>query len=158
MAYRRLLTLTAVISSMIGAVVVYLLFSIPNDLKSYTLLKQARHELERGDREVGRQSLSRIVQQYPRTDAAAAATMALLTISAQDVRELRSQLTQVKADEEEERKQINALTKQVGDVPNLIAAAIPRTASPAAKAATPPRQKQQAPQKKKVTPHRGPHH
>ena len=142
MAYRRLLTLTAVISSLIGAVMVYLLFSIPNDLKSDTLLKEARHELEKGERDKARQSLSRIVQQYPRTDAAAAATIALLTISDQDVRELRSELTRVKADHVDERKQINALTKQVSDVPNLVAAAVPPPATPEAKAApTPPETK-----------------
>ena len=152
MAYRRLLTLTAIISSLIGAVVVYMVISIPNDLKSDTLLKEARHQLEKGNRDKARQSLSRIVQQYPRTDAAAAATIALLTISDQDVRELRSQFTQVKAEHEEERKQINALTRQVSDVPNLVAAAIPPPAGAAATAATPsPRKKTIAHHKKKTT-------
>jgi thioredoxin-like negative regulator of GroEL len=152
MASRRLLTLTAIISSLIGAVVVYMVISIPNDLKSDTLLKEARHQLEKGNRDKARQSLSRIVQQYPRTDAAAAATIALLTISDQDVRELRSQFTKVKAEHDEERKQINALTRQVSDVPNLVAAAIPPPASPAAKAATPsPKKKTTAHHKKKTT-------
>ena len=151
MAYRLLLTVTAIVSSLIGAVVVYLLFSIPNDMRSDTLLKEARHELEKGERDKARQSLSRIVQQYPRTDAAAAATIALLTISDQDVRELRSQLTQVRADHDEERKQINALTRQVSEVPNLVAAAIPPHPPPAAKAPPPPKKKTTAHQKKNAT-------
>jgi len=151
MAYRRLLTLTAIISSLVGAVAVYLVISIPNDLKSDTLLKQARHELERGNRDKARQSLSRIVQQYPRTDAAAAATVALLTISDQDVRELRSQFVQVRADRDEERKQINLLTRQVGEVPNLVAAAIPPPAAAATAAIPSPKKKTTAHHKKKAT-------
>jgi thioredoxin-like negative regulator of GroEL len=151
MAYRRLLILTALISSLAAAVVVYLLLSIPNDLKSDVLLKQARHELEKGERDKARQSLSKIVEQYPRTDAAAAATMALLTISDQDIRELRSQVSQVRADHDEERRQINALTKQVGDVPNRIAAAIPPTPVPAAKPAPAPAKKTTPAHKKKVS-------
>jgi hypothetical protein len=151
MAYRSLLTVTAIISSLIGAVVVYLLFSVPNDLNSDTLLKQARHQLEKGERDKARQSLSRIVQQYPRTDAAAAATIALLTISDQDVRDLRAQLTQMKADHDEERKQINSLTKQIGEVPNLVARAIPPPAAAAAKPAAPSPKKKATVHKKKAT-------
>jgi thioredoxin-like negative regulator of GroEL len=152
MAHRGFLTLTAIISLLLGGFVVYLFFSIPNDLKSDTLLKEARQELEKGDRDRARQSLSRIVQQYPRTDAAAAATIALLTIADQDVRELRAQLAQVRTDHDEERKLINALTKQVGDVPNLVAAAVPRPSAPEAKAAAPaPRKKAVVHHKKKST-------
>jgi TolA-binding protein len=151
MAHRSLLTLTAIISLLVGGFVVYLFFSIPNDLKSDTLLKEARQELEKGDRDRARQSLSRIVQQYPRTDAAAAATIALLTIADRDMRELRAQLAQVKTDHEEERKQINALTRQVGDVPNLVAAAVPAAAAPEAKAAAPRPKKRAAVHHKKKT-------
>jgi thioredoxin-like negative regulator of GroEL len=130
MAYRRLLIATAVLSSLIGALVVWLALTVPRDLKSDALLKQARKELDAGHREKSRQSLALIVQQYPRTDAAGAATLALLKMSEQEVRDLSAVVETVKRDHEDERRQINALTSQMGTLRKPAPAPAPVVAAP----------------------------
>jgi hypothetical protein len=137
MAYRRLLIATAILSSLIGALVVWLALTVPRDLKSDALLKQARKELDAGHREKARDALAVIVQQYPRTDAAAAATLALLKMSEQEVRDLGTDVASVRRDRDEERRQINALTSQMGELrkPAPVVVAPPAAAKPAVKAA-----------------------
>jgi len=81
MRVRNILIITAILSSALAAVVVYLVLTVPNDLQASTLLKQAHKEIAAGENDKARQSLAKIVQQYPRTDAAAAATVALATIA-----------------------------------------------------------------------------
>jgi thioredoxin-like negative regulator of GroEL len=146
-AYRRLLIATAVLSSLIGALVVWLALTVPRDLKSDALLKQARKELDAGHREKARQSLAVIIQQYPRTDAAAAATLALLKMSEQEVRDLNAAVDTVKRDHEDERRQINGLTSQMGELrkPAPVVAAPPPAPKPAVKPAP-----KKPPVKKKV--------
>ena len=58
----------------------YLVLTVPNDLKAGSLLKQARTEIREGRNDVARGLLARIVQQFPRTDAAAAATVGLIQL------------------------------------------------------------------------------
>src|SRR4029079_12885381 len=74
MRVRSLLIITALLSSLLAAVVVYLVLTVPNDVQAAAPLKQARKEMAAGHNDQARQSLAKIVQQYPRTDAAAAAT------------------------------------------------------------------------------------
>lgn len=80
MRVRALLMTTAIASALIGAVVVYLVLTVPNDIQANALMKQARSDLAAGRTDQARDSLARIVQQYPRTDAAAAATVALVRL------------------------------------------------------------------------------
>ena len=75
MKVRTLLVGTAIASSILGAVVAYLVLTVPNDLQADALLKAARKEIRAGENDRARRSLSLIVQEYPRTDAAAAATL-----------------------------------------------------------------------------------
>ena len=77
MKVRPLLYVTAIFSAILGATVVYLVLSVPNDLRADAMLKSARREMTEGHHDRARQSLAKIVQQYPRTDAAAAATVAM---------------------------------------------------------------------------------
>jgi hypothetical protein len=49
MKIRPLLLLTAIVSSILGAVVVYLVLSVPNDLRADALLKEARGSIQDGD-------------------------------------------------------------------------------------------------------------
>jgi hypothetical protein len=78
---RSLLIVTAIVSSLLGAVVAYLVLTVPNDLQAGAMLRRARKQVEAGRNDEARQELSRIVQQYPRTDAAAAAIVGLATIA-----------------------------------------------------------------------------
>ena len=77
MKVRPLLYLTSVVSAILGATVVYLVLSVPNDLRADALMKTAREEITNGHHDKARESLAKVVQQYPRTDAAAEPGLAL---------------------------------------------------------------------------------
>lgn len=104
MRVRTVITLTALVSAILGAVVVYLVLTVPNDLKADAMLKAARRELEHGQRDKARDELSKIVEEYPRTDAAAAATVALVKLADQERKELQAQIKRL-GDENSTRTQ-----------------------------------------------------
>ncbi len=85
---RPALWLTALFASLLGAVAAYLVLTVPNDREAGALLRQARAEVRSGDSEQARQSLQRVIQQYPRTDAAAAAAVALASLEADQRQQL----------------------------------------------------------------------
>ena len=118
MKVRTLLILTSIVSSMLGAVVAYLVLTVPNDIQAGALMKQARTQLTTGDRVKARQSLSRIVQQYPRTDAAAAATVALVTLADQERQKVANDLAATRRDSDALRTQLAALTGRVDAIEN----------------------------------------
>jgi outer membrane protein assembly factor BamD (BamD/ComL family) len=84
MRARWLLIVTAIVSAILGAVVAYLVLTVPNDIQAAALMKRAKSQMESGKTDQARTSLARIVQQYPRTDAAAAATVALIRLDDDD--------------------------------------------------------------------------
>jgi len=142
MRIRTTLIATAILSMIIGAVVVYLVLSVPNDLRADALLKQARQDLNAGKVNDARVSLRKIVQQYPRTDAAAAATVALVTIGDSEREKLRREL-------DAHKKLISDLQKSVTDIrntpapqPQIIVQQVPAPApAKAAPAKKPPAKK-----------------
>jgi hypothetical protein len=147
MKYRAILTFTAIVSSILGALVVYLMLSVPNDLRADSLLKNARAEMTKGNDDVARKSLTQIVQQYPRTDAAAAATVALLTLAQKDRDELSRAIGTLRRQNESQAKIVAELQKSVGDARSTAAAAAAE-----AKTASMTAQEASAAAKKKVTP------
>ena len=118
MKIRTVLVATGLVSAILGAVVAYLVLTVPNDLQANTLLKDARTQIARGDNNAARQSLSRIVQQYPRTDAAAAATVALATISESERQKLERDLDTLRRDYTALQKQIAGMTNRVATIEN----------------------------------------
>jgi thioredoxin-like negative regulator of GroEL len=114
MKVRVLLWVTAIVSSLLGALVVYLVLSVPNDLRADALLKDARKSLEAGKTQEARASLSQIVQQYPRTDAAAAATVALVTVVDSERAKVQKNLETVVLANRQQEARITALEKSVG--------------------------------------------
>src|ERR1043166_520152 len=84
MRARGLLIVTAIVSAILGAVVAYLVLTVPNDIQAAALMKRAKEQIEAGKTDQARTSLARIVRQYPRTDAAAAATLALIRLDDDD--------------------------------------------------------------------------
>ncbi|HEX7191875.1 MAG TPA: hypothetical protein VF381_09935 [Thermoanaerobaculia bacterium] len=84
MRARGLLIVTAIVSAILGAVVAYLVLTVPNDIQASALMRRAKEQLAEGKSDQARMSLARIVQQYPRTDAAAAATLALIRLDDDD--------------------------------------------------------------------------
>jgi hypothetical protein len=110
---RSLLIPTAIVSSLLGAVVAWLVLTVPNDLQAGAMLKAARKDVAAGDNDKARQELSRIIQQYPRTDAAAAATVALATIADSERHALAATIEAAKKTSESQKKQIADLTARV---------------------------------------------
>jgi predicted negative regulator of RcsB-dependent stress response len=113
MRARSLLILTAIVSSLLGAVVAWLVLTVPNDLQAGVLLRSARKDVEAGNNDKARQELSRIIQQYPRTDAAAAATVALATIADSERHGLESTIGQLRKTSMAQQKQLADLTTRV---------------------------------------------
>lgn len=114
MKVRTLLILTAIVSSLLGAVAGYLALSVPNDLRADAMLKSARQQIKDGNEDDARESLSKIVLQYPRTDAAAAATVALVAIGQKDREDLQRAVIAL-------RKQNEKLTQLIGQLQITVA-------------------------------------
>jgi hypothetical protein len=110
---RSLLILTAIVSSLLGAVVVWLVLTVPNDLQAGAMLRAARKDVAAGHNDKARQELSRIIQQYPRTDAAAAATVALATIADSERHALATTIETLRKTSAVQQKQIADLTSRV---------------------------------------------
>lgn len=88
MLRKVLFTLAILIAIAAGASAAYFALTVPNDVRSEQLLREARRALNEGNRDAARDKLEAIVKQYPRTDAAAAATFALFEMSDHDRREI----------------------------------------------------------------------
>jgi len=110
---RSLLILTAIVSSLLGAVVAWLVLTVPNDLQAGAMMKTARKDVAAGHNDKARQELSRIIQQYPRTDAAAAATVALATIADSERHALAASIETLRKTSEAQQKQISELTMRI---------------------------------------------
>jgi predicted negative regulator of RcsB-dependent stress response len=113
---RTAIIATAILSSLLGAVVVYLVFTVPNDVQASVLLREARKEIAAGRNDTARQSLAKIVQQYPRTDAAAAATVALATLGDQERLELERTVLALRQTADAQQKQLADLRQKVDTI------------------------------------------
>ncbi len=138
MRVRTLLIVTALLSSVLGAVVAYLVLTVPNDVQAAALMKAARRQIAAGQNDLARQSLSRIVQQYPRTDAAAAATVALASIADSERHTMLSQIESLRRESAGQQKQIADLTQRVADlaarpIPQPVIVQVPEKKPPAKK-------------------------
>lgn len=127
MRVRTLLVVTAIVSAIIGGVVVYLVLTVPNDVQAAALMKTAKQQIAKGDNDHARDSLSKIVQEYPRTDAAAAATVALASLSDNQRQKLAADLKALQTAHDAQQKQIADLTQKVDE---LAARPVPQPAPP----------------------------
>jgi hypothetical protein len=118
MKIRFLFYLTAFVSAVLGAVVVYLVLSVPNDLRADAMLKDARKDITDGNNDRARESLSKIVQQYPRTDAAAAATVALVSLVNKERNDLSRSVALLHKQNEQQSKLIRDLQQNVTAIRN----------------------------------------
>jgi hypothetical protein len=116
MKLRGTMILTALVSSILGALVVYLGMSVPNDLRADALLKQARQEMTSGQPDRARPVLLKIVQSHPRTDAAAAATVALLSLEQKERAALARTITALKAQGDQQASQSAAQAKRMAEL------------------------------------------
>jgi hypothetical protein len=137
MKVRSVLIVTAIFSSLLGALIVYLVLSVPNDLRADGLLKQARADIAAGKNDAARESLTKIVQQYPRTDAAAAATAALVALADKQHRDLVQTVSALRKQNDEQTKRIDDLQKNVTEIRNAPPKVVTVTAPPPAKKPAP---------------------
>lgn len=110
---RAWIIVTALGSSLVGGVVVYLALTVPNDLRADALLDTARTEIAAGHPERARTSLTKVIQQYPRTDAAAAATIALVALAGKDRDALAYSISHLRKSHEQQSGAITSLQKRV---------------------------------------------
>ena len=116
MRVRTVIIVTALLSAILGAVAAYLVLTVPNDLQAGALMRTARKQIAAGDNEHARQSLSNIVQQYPRTDAAAAATVALASLADNERKKLTADLANQRIQSAAQQKQIAALQQRIDEI------------------------------------------
>ena len=135
MKVRTILILTAVASAILGSIVAYLVLSVPNDLKAGSLLKEAREQIADGKSAEAHDTLTAIIQQYPRTDAAAAAMVALVKLDEQEREQMRAEINRLRKDHDVQAKEITALESGVETIRTTPAPVAPVTATapPAAK-------------------------
>jgi hypothetical protein len=116
MRVRTAIIATALISSVLGAVVAYLVLTVPNDLQAGALMRTARKHIAAGENDRARQSLSLIVQQYPRTDAAAAATVALSSLADSERKKIAADLAAQRKEVAALQKHVAALTQRIDEI------------------------------------------
>ena len=75
-----------------GAALAWVALSVPRDVSAQGVLREARDALRAGEVETARAKLQQVIKDYPRTDAAAAASYALFRLDDQDRAELRSRI------------------------------------------------------------------
>jgi len=142
---KTLLIGTALVSAVLGAVVAYLVLTVPNDIQSGAMLRSARKDIAAGNNTRAREELTRIVQQYPRTDGAAAAIAALSSLSDHERQALQASLEQVRRDAAAQKAQIADLQKKVA-----VLATPPPAPAPAPVVEKKPEPPKPAPAKKKA--------
>ena len=147
MKVRPLLVLTGIVSSILGAIVVYLVLSVPNDLRADAVLRDAKKDIDAKKHDAARAKLVSIVQQYPRTDAAAAATAALVSLANNDRQKLERDVAALQARDAQQAKLIEDLQKGVTEVKN----APPKIVTVEAPAPKPAPVKKASPKKKTST-------
>lgn len=135
---RALLIGTAIISSILGAIVVYLVLTVPNDLESGALMKQAKKAMDARQNDRARETLVRIVQQYPRTDAAAAATVALVKLADADRMKLANEVAALKNDLAAQKQALGTVSQKIDQKIEQAAAAPP---PPTVEVKPPPKKK-----------------
>jgi phosphate/sulfate permease len=136
MKVRTLLIGTAIVSAVLGAMVAYLVLTVPNDLQAEALLKSARKEIAAGQNDRARRALSSIVQQYPRTDAAAAAMVALSSLGDSDRQKLFADIAALRATAAAQEKQLAALKQRIDEIASRPPPAPVIVQAPAKKATT----------------------
>lgn len=114
--FRLALALTALASAAVAGGVVYLAMTVPNDLRADSLLAQARKDIAAGKTDAARTTLLRVIQQHPRTDAAAAATAALVSLAQKDRDDLARAIGVIRTSNDQQTTRISDLQKRLAEL------------------------------------------
>jgi hypothetical protein len=150
MAKKTVLALIALLLVAMGGATTYLALSIPNDVRAEAALRQARDELNKGDRDAARQRLRSVVEQHPRTDGAATAINILFTMAEQDRARLMEEIEELRKQRDRDRKIIAELASNVSQNSRQTAAAAAEASAARQLAAQRPRTVQKAQTKTKA--------
>lgn len=111
-----LLGLIALVAAIVGGTVAYLMLSVPRDLNADRLLRQARDAMKEKRTEAARDKLRSVIATYPRTDAGAAATAALLQLEAEEQQKLRAQIQSVEKKQSASEAQLRTLNQRLAEL------------------------------------------
>lgn len=143
---RRTTTLSIIgfLAFLIGGLAAYVLLTVPNDVRAEQLLREARDHIQKKQPEQARQKLQKIVLDYPRTDAAAAASTALFRIEGEEHERLTRENEQLTKDLAALKKERASIDVRVKGLETKVAELEKKPAPP------PPEVKKPAPVKKKA--------
>lgn len=145
------LSIIGILAFLIGGVAAYLLLTIPNDVRAEQLLREARDHIQKKQPEQARQKLQKIVLDYPRTDAAAAASTALFRIEGEEHERLTRENAQLKKDLAALKKERASIDARVKGLETKVTELEKKPAPPPPEVKKPEPVKKKAPAKKTTT-------
>jgi thioredoxin-like negative regulator of GroEL len=134
-----------------GAVLAWFAMAIPRDIRAEAMLREARTHLEQEERNEAREKFEQVVREYPRTDAAAAASVALFRFHVEERDRLEQQIRLLSLQRRDDARRISDLERTVERLNAARAAPPPAAAKPAPKKPAPkkPAPKRPAPKKRR---------
>lgn len=139
MARRKALLLAIfIVAFALGGLATYVALTVPNDVKAEGLLREARDHIRKQETANARGKLQRIVMEYPRTDAAAAASSALFTLEADENSRVSREVQQLIETRKADQARIRTLEQRVEELAKKPA---PAPAPPVVKKAPAPAKK-----------------
>jgi predicted AAA+ superfamily ATPase len=128
-----------------GGVLAWFAMAIPRDIRAEAMLREARAHLEQEERSEAREKFEQVVKEYPRTDAAAAASVALFRFHVEERDRLEQQIRLLSLQRRDDARRISDLELTVERL--NAARAAPPAAAPAKPAPRKPAPKKPAPKK-----------
>lgn len=145
MVRRLAIALIALVSLIVGGVIVYFAMTIPNDVKAEALMRDARGHLNKKNHKAARESYEKVIRDYPRTDAASQSLAAVLRMDADARAEAAAKVTALERALAEQKTKTASLEKRLSEVANRPVAVAPAPTPPPAKPTV-----RRAPAKKKA--------
>lgn len=129
MVRKTVLVLIALVLIAMGSATTWLALSVPNDIRAESLLRKARTDLNRNARGEARESLRAVVEQYPRTDAAATAINILFRMEEQDRAKLLAEIEALRELRQADQKRMAALAGDINQTRTATAEAAAEAAA-----------------------------
>lgn len=95
-----------------GAALAWVALSVPRDISAQGVLKEARDALRAGEIDAARARFQQVIKDYPRTDAAAAASYALFRLYDQERAELRARIELLERERSQQGERLAAERKE----------------------------------------------
>jgi hypothetical protein len=129
MARKTVLVLVALALIAMGSAMTYLALSVPNDIRAEAMLREARDELNSKQRDAARDRLRTVLEQYPRTDAAATAINILFRMEEQERAKLLAEIEELRTLRERDLKRVAQLAGDLTETSKQTVAAATEAAA-----------------------------